>query len=385
MNVAIRAEVIGDDDLINTIRLSNQACQECINIGMKEHTFNKARLHQLTYKVTRKAHPELNSSLVTAVRDQASDMLKRLKFKTKPFKKQTSSVRLNHNTFKLLPDSKIVSLSTINGRKKYVVKIPTYFAKYNFNNSSSARIRTKKGRVFLDIIVEVITPKLKKIKRIIGIDRGVYNPAVTSDNTFFNSRKLREVKGRYKHLKGCLQRAGTRSAKRHLQRLAGRERRFVADMNHCISKAIVNKDCDAIALEKLKIGSMKKKGKTSKNLRRLIGNWSAKQLLSFIQYKAEMLGKSVLLVNSHYTSQACNRCGDIRKANRKGRFFQCRVCGYSLHSDLNASRNIACLAKGKTSRLSVNQPIVTCDELKASREELRASIVTSSAFLMRGS
>ena len=378
MNIAIKAEIIGDDDLRNTIRLSNQACQECIDIGMKEHTFNKTRLHQLTYRVIRKSHPELNSSLVTSVRDQASDMLKRLKLKIRPTKKQNSSIRLNHNTFRLLTDSKIVSLSTINGRKKYAIKIPTYFLKYNFKTSKSARIRTKKGRIFIDIIVEVITPKIRKVKKIIGVDRGVYYPAVTSDNTFFNSKKLREVKGRYKYLKGCLQRAGTRSAKRHLQKLAGRERRFVADTNHCISKKIVNKDCDAIALEKLKTGTMKRKGKTGKKTRKLIGNWSARQLLGFIQYKAEMLGKAVILVNSHYTSQACNRCGDICRTNRKGKLFKCNVCGYSLHSDLNASRNIACLAKGKTSRLVVNQPNVACDELKASlREELRASIVTS--------
>jgi len=381
MKVAIRAEVIGDDDLRNTIRLSNQACQECIGIGMREKTFNKTRLHHLTYSVIRKTHPELNSSLVTAVRDQASDMLKRLKLKRKPTKKQESSIRLNHNTFRLLPDSKIVSLSTLKGRKKYPVKIPAYFDKYDFKTSDSARIRVKSGRIFMDLIVETLVPKKGIVKRIIGVDRGVYNPAVTSDNSFFDSRKLREVKGRYKYLKGCLQRAGTRPARKHLQRLAGRERRFVADVNHCISKRIVNKDCDAIALEELRTGSMKRKGKTGKKTRKLIGNWSARQLLSFITYKAEMLGKSVILVNSHYTSQACNRCGDIRRANRKGRLFHCGVCGYSLHADLNASRNIACLAKGRASRLHVNQPIVACDELKASlREELRASIVTSSAF-----
>jgi len=382
MNVAIRAEVIGDDDLIRTIKLSNRACQECIEIGMREHTFNKTRLHQLTYQMIRKSHPELNSSLVTAVRDQASDMLKRLKLKKKPTKKNDSSIRLNHNTFRLLTDSKIISISTISGRKKYAIKIPSYFSKYDFKSSESARIKTKKGRIFMDIIVEVITPNPHKVKKVIGVDRGVYNPAVTSDNTFFNSRKLREVKGRYKYLKGCLQRAGTRSAKRHLQKLAGRERQFVTDVNHCISKKIVNKDCDAIALEELRTGSMKRKGKVGKKTRKLIGNWSAKQLLSFITYKAEMIGKSIILVNSHFTSQACNRCGDIRKSNRKGKIFKCCVCSYTLHADLNASRNIACLAKGVMSRLVVNQPNVACDELKASlREELRANIVTSFASI----
>jgi IS605 OrfB family transposase len=381
MQVAIRAEVIGDDDLKRTIMLSNQACQECIDIGMQSKTYNKTRLHHLTYHAIRESHPELNSSLVTAMRDQASDMLKHLKLEKKPIKKQYSSIRLNHNTFRFLPDSNMVSISTINGRRKYVLSIPPYFNKYSFHESDSARIRLVDGRIFIDIIVDVDAPKKIKVKKIIGVDRGVYHPAVTSDNTFFNSKHLREVKGRYKYLKRCLQRAGTRSAKRHLQKLSGRERRFVTDVNHCISKTIVNKDCDAIALEKLKTEGMKRKGKTGKKTRRLIGSWSAKQLLSFIEYKAEMLGKPVILVNSHYTSQACNRCGDIRRTNRKGSLFKCCVCGYSLHADLNASRNIACLAKGRMSRLSVNQPIVACDDLKASlREELRESIVTSSAF-----
>ena len=132
MRVAIHGEVIWDNDLKQTITLANQACQECIDIGMKNKTFNKTRLHHLTYHYIRKKHPELNSSIVTAVRDQASDMLKRLKLKKKPTKKQHSSIRLNHNTFKFFPNSKIASISTINGRQKYAVKIPPYFQKYDF-------------------------------------------------------------------------------------------------------------------------------------------------------------------------------------------------------------------------------------------------------------
>lgn len=382
MEVTISTQVLGDEILRDTILLANRACQDCIDAGLENETFNKTRLHQLTYRKVRQSYPKLNSSLVTAVRDQASDMLKRLKVRKRPIKRYGSSIRLNHNTFKLFIDSKRVSISTIDGRKKYAVKIPEYFGRYKFSDSTSARIRYKKGRFFLDVIAEIKTPKTKKVRKIIGVDRSAYNLAVTSDNQFFNSRKLREIKGRYRHLRRCLQRAGTRSAKQHLIKLAGRERRFVADTNHCIAKRIVNSDCDAIALEELNVGAMKmrkRRGKAKKNII-LIGSWSPTQLLQFVSYKAQMAGKSILLVNSHYTSQACSRCGDIRRANRKKRLFQCTVCGYTLHSDLNASRNIALLAKGKLGRLSVNQPIVACDDLKASfREELQASIVTSSA------
>lgn len=382
MQVTIKAECFGDDSLKETILLANKACQEIIDIGLTNETFNKTRLHNLTYKVIRAKYPTLNSSLVTAVRDQASNMLKRLKLEKRPVKSQVSSVTLNHNTFKLFAVSKQVGLSTVGGRKKYNIKIPDYFSRYNFTTSTSARIRIKDNRFFIDIVAEVDCIKPKQVKTIIGVDRGIYNPAVTSDNQFFNSKKLRHVKSKYKHLKRCLQRAGTRSAMRKLKRISGRERRFVADTNHCISKAIVNSDCDAIALEELNVQAMKmrKKRAKGKKVRCLIGSWSPTQLLSFISYKAELIGKKIILVNSHYTSQACSQCGDIRKANRKGKIFKCCVCGFTLHADLNASRNIASLAKGKGSRLNVNQPIVTCDELKASlRDELRASIVTSLA------
>lgn len=387
MQVAIKAECLGDDNLKDTILLANKACQKCIDIGFEKQVFNKSKLHNMSYRQVRKEFPMLNSSIVTAIRDQASDMLKRLKNKKYPIKKDYSGVRLNHNTFKFYSESKTVSISTIQGRKKYNIIIPKYFLKYDIQKATAATIRMKRSKFFMDIIADVEVPKQRPIKIVIGVDRGVYNPAVTSDNQFFNSKKLRQVKGRYKHLKTCLQRTGTRSAKRHLIKLGGRERRFIADTNHCISKKIVNSDCDAIALEELNVAAMKmrkyrrkKKGRRTQKIRKLIGSWSPTQLLAFITYKAEMLGKKVIFVNSHYTSQACSVCGDIREDNRKRFTFKCCVCNFCLHSDLNAARNIAHLARGKLSRLLVNKPNVACDDLKASyRDELRASIVTSFA------
>jgi len=389
MQLAVKTEILGDQALIATIRLANVACQECINIGLQNKTWNKTKLHHLTYQNIRQKYPMLNSSLVTAIRDQASNMLKHLKLKRKPTKKLYSGIRLNHNTLKVYTGSGNVSLSTIEGRKKYKITIPAYFSKkYIIHDVTAGILFSKRGKVFLNLIVDVEIPPKKEIVNIMGIDRGIYHPAVTSNNLFFNSNQIRAVKGRYMYLKSCLQKTGTHSAKRHLIKLAGRERRFISDVNHCISKKIVNSDFDTIALEELNVATMKmrtKRGKKSK-MSRLLGSWSPTQLLNYIRYKSELAGKNIVLVNSHYTSQACSVCGDIRKSNRNGRTFKCAVCGFELHSDLNASRNIAYLAKGKISRPTVNRPNVTYDELKASyRDELRESIVASSASLMRSS
>ena len=385
MQITIRTEVMGNKKLSETIILANKACQYCINEGFKHNTFNKTKLHNFTYRKIRKKYPLLNSSYVTATRDQASDMLKRLKLKKRPIKKVNGGIRLNHNTFKVFFDTNILSISTNKGRQKYNIAIPRYFKeKYVPKKATAGTIRFKDNRYFLNITIDIDTPKIiKKPKKIIGIDRGAYNPIVTSDNQFFNSKKLREVKSRYKHLKRCFQQKGTRSALRHLKKISGRERRFVRDTNHCISKHIVESDCEAIAFEKLNVAAMKmrkKRGRAKKNIA-LIGSWSPTELLTFVSYKAQLLGKRIILVNSHYTSQACNRCGYISRSNRNGSVFKCIQCSYTIHSDLNAARNIAALAKGKSGRLPINQPIVACDDLKASlKDELRASIVTSSAI-----
>ena len=387
MQVTIRAIIDADDALIETVRTANQACQHCLDVGFKHKVFNKTRLHHLTYKNLRALYPKLNSSLVTAVRDQASDMLKRQKLKRHSTKRSLSSVRLNHNTFRYYDATNEIGLSTIAGRKRYAVRIPSYFRQYPLTSITAANISIKKNKAFVFLVTDIPDVKIHKPKNVVGIDRGAYNPAVTSDACFFDSKRLRAIKGRYRYLRGALQRAGTRSAKRHLRKLSGRERRFVADTNHVISKKIVNGNGDAFGLERLSVMAMKMRAKRMRvRENRLIGNWSPAQLAFFIEYKARRAGKGVIYVNSAYTSQCCNRCGDIRKPNRKGREFRCCVCGFCLHSDLNAARNIATLAKGVCGRLSVNEPIVTRnDAYGCPRDVLQQSVVASPAFLMRGS
>jgi predicted RNA-binding Zn-ribbon protein involved in translation (DUF1610 family) len=43
--------------------------------------------------------------------------------------------------------------------------------------------------------------------------------------------------------------------------------------------------------------------------------------------------------DSSYRSQRCSECGSVRKANRKGKEYKCKNCGFNLDSDINAARN----------------------------------------------
>ena len=62
-----------------------------------------------------------------------------------------------------------------------------------------------------------------------------------------------------------------------------------------------------------------------------------------IQRKVLMLAEdqnvSVKLQSSAYRSQRCSCCGMVRKANRKGKVYSCKGCGFVCDADLNAARN----------------------------------------------
>jgi len=73
-------------------------------------------------------------------------------------------------------------------------------------------------------------------------------------------------------------------------------------------------------------------------------------------------GKMVLFVNPKYTSQRCSRCGHVAKNNRNVAEFSCKQCGFSIHADLNAARNISERGSAVFGRANVNRPNVARDD-----------------------
>ncbi len=281
-------------------------------------------------------------------------MLKRNRCITLPTKKRLQ-IRYDKRTFKFYPESGCVSLNTVAGRISFPVRIYDYCKQYITGKYTNAQLVIT-NEAFLNIQFELPSIPQNAGKSVLGIDRGIMNIVTCSDNSFVNSRHLRTVKGRYQYLKARLQSIGTRSAKRKLRRLAGRERRFTLDVNHVIAKWLVQKPYDVFAVEALQISKHKRNGK---RFNRMLGGWSYGRLLVLLKYKAENLGKLVLHVGPKHTSQKCSKCGYINRNNRKGLQFECRRCGFELNSDLNAARNIGRLGMSELIRLSVNQPNVS--------------------------
>lgn len=229
---------------------------------------------------------------------------------------------------------------TISGRKKYQLTISNYHQKYFKTwKNTSADLCLKDKEVYLHIVFEKDLTDTQPNGKLIGIDRGINNIAVVSNNKFFGGRVIKNTVNRYRRLRKVLQKKGTASAKRHLCRLSGKEKRFRADQNHQISKQIINSlnPGDTIVLENL-IGIRNRI--LRKVQRTLTNNWSYFQLEQFLIYKATAKSITVKYIDACYTSQRCSSCGFILRSNRKQHSFCCKQCGFKLNSDLNASRNI---------------------------------------------
>jgi len=139
-----------------------------------------------------------------------------------------------------------------------------------------------------------------------------------------NTRKQMQKKGKYKKVK----------------QIKNRESRIVRDLNHKISKKIVETakaTNSGIKLEKLT--DIRKTTKQRKSFRYALNSWSFYQLQEFIKYKAKLQGIPVAYIAPAYTSQKCSRCGLI--GNRQDKIFKCEACKHVDHADSNAAFNIS--------------------------------------------
>jgi IS605 OrfB family transposase len=361
-------------EILPTLQAYTKAFNFVCAIGFPKKDKNGVSLHKKTYSTVREYLP---SQLAISSRMKATEALASVFTKTKHKKygscpvSKSCAIRYDQNSYSLFLNKKEVSLLTISGRKRYALAIPEYYEEqFATWKHCSADLTIRKNKVYLHIVFEKEIANVLPTGKLIGIDRGINNLAVASNNKFFGGGVIKKQIRKYQRLRSSLQKKGTKSAKRHLKRLSRKERQFRADINHQISKEII-KDLnpgDTIVLEDL-TGIRNKR--VHKKQRSLLNNWSYFQLEQFIIYKAAAKGVNVEYIDARYTSQRCSKCGFICRSNRKSQSdFCCQECGFRLNADLNASRNICSKYLGSyklSDRVDVNQPIVGAEKLLTSQ------------------
>ncbi|MHA2246115.1 MAG: RNA-guided endonuclease TnpB family protein, partial [Candidatus Hodarchaeales archaeon] len=122
---------------------------------------------------------------------------------------------------------------TIKGRQV----IPVVFWKYKKMFRSRIRgqvdliYQRNKEIFYLSVVVDVTEEQQYEPESVVGVDMGIVNLAVDSTGEEHSGKAVNNVRGRIARLRGNLQQAGTKSSRRHLKELSGKERRFASNVN----------------------------------------------------------------------------------------------------------------------------------------------------------
>ncbi|WXG44251.1 MAG: transposase [Promethearchaeati archaeon SRVP18_Atabeyarchaeia-1] len=164
-------------------------------------------------------------------------------------------------------------------------------------------------------------------------------------------KRAQHVHRKYMNIRRKLQKRGRYKA---LKRIKNRESRIVRDLNHKVSRKIVDLAASlgrGIKLERLE--GIRGSRRHAKSFRYSLNSWSFYQLQRFVEYKAKLRGVAVAYVEPAYTSQTCSRCGHM--GHRNGKHFKCPSCGHVENADVNASFNIAALRQIGVSQSGIDR------------------------------
>lgn len=253
---------------------------------------------------------------------------------------------------------KTVSLTLLGCREHIPVVLANYQSgKLKKRKPTSAQLcKHNDGLFYIHIKLTDKTPDPIKSDKVIGVDFGRRDIAVTSIGDKWDGNQITEVRDRFSSVRASLQSKaskGTRSTRRRarqiLKRLSGRERRYQTWLNHCISKLIVLSALQSnamIAVEDLTgIRERTNQQPRNKTERRRSNSWAFFQLRLFLSYKSVKFGVELIAVNPAYTSQTCHNCLHIHpvkgKSYRNGKVFKCGHCGNHCDADENGSKMIS--------------------------------------------
>lgn len=252
------------------------------------------------------------------------------------------------------------SISVMNDRIKLKFKLTAkqkeLFTNPDWKRGNARLVQTgKKWFLHISFTRKVPEIDISKFDNIIGIDAGlrqimtIYNPK-TGQTFFKNGQNIKKKRRNYAKKRQSLQSKNTKSAKRRLKELSGRENRWMTDVNHCLSKTLVSENPNTlIVVEDLTNVTFDTVSHRKKENRYEHHSWAFYQLQQDIAYKAREHGSYLIKVNPAYTSQRCPKCGTIYKENRDktNHIYHCNNCQYQSNDDRVAAMNIVQLGQMK--------------------------------------
>lgn len=249
-----------------------------------------------------------------------------------------------------------------------IIRIPCLKLQLSFNPHKEIQrvLQVEVGPVFVCIACEVEDEPLKTSENWLGVDLNttghcavVANPR--TGKVLKLGKQVAHIRAKARFLRRGLQKRGKL---RRLKAHSNKESRRILDLDHKISKAIVDEAVRAgsgIRMEDLT--GIRKTKKQAKSFWGALHSWSFYRLQSFVAYKAKLRGVPVEQIDPAYTSQADSRTGLL--GTRKGKRFV-SPSGRVEDADVNAAFNIA------SASLDVPRLRADSDARKGSLKPLKA-------------
>jgi putative transposase len=339
--------------LLKTLEAANAACNDISQQAWNSETFGQFSLHKVVYHDIRHRYPLAAQMVVRAV-GKVADAYKRDR-KTRRTFVLHGAFPYDDHILSFKTDEQTVSIWTLEGRQRIGYRCGERQCELLEGERGEADLCYLNGKFYLFVACEVETPEPEDVNGFLGVDTGVANIATDSDGNNYSSAHLNGLRHRHARLRAKLQQKGTKSSRRLLKRRHRKEARFARDVNHCISKQLVQRAKDTgrgIAVEDLT--GIRNRVTVRKAHRRQLHSWAFHDLRQKIEYKARLAGVPVVAVDPRNTSRTCPVCGCVDKRNRPQQaVFSCVTCGFSGHADHIAAVNIGRRA------VVVNQPNVS--------------------------
>ena len=203
--------------------------------------------------------------------------------------------------------------------------------------------KTPNGKYYVSIFTEQEIEQLPKTNKQVGIDLGLKDFVITSDNKKFKNNRYtkkyaKQLKKAQQHL--SRKQKGSNGFEKQKLKVAKINEKIAScrlDTLHKVSHQLVS-EYDVIVCEDLNVKGMIKNHKLSKH----IADASWGNFVTLLQYKCDWYGKELVKVNRFYpSSKTCNECGWINQNLKlSDREWTCNSCGVIHDRDVNASKNI---------------------------------------------
>jgi putative transposase len=335
------------------------ACNQIVPEVVEHRCWNRFALHSLVYDKIRRTSALGSQMVCNAIYSVCKAYKAKAIFPKEEIPKihfhKGRSIHFDKRTYTI--KGEMVSLYTLGKRIKVSMQFgPFQRVYFSQGVPKEGELICKKGKWYFNLVLELPDPQLQEGNTLLGVDLGENNIFATSSGKVVSGGKIRYERDQFLAKRRALQSNGSQSAKQLLRKISGKEGRRMKHVNHELSKHVIQEaikqNAQIVILEDLT--NIRERIKAGKRMRTRLHRWAFQQFQTFVEYKAEARGLSVMYVNPAYSSQICSACGCF--GVRERHLFKCS-CGNQQHADWNASRNLCRFAMGipPTATCAVNR------------------------------